>query len=163
LKKALSRAAALLLLAVAEATPAQPLRSIIEGNEFGGKTVRITNPDGNYVTREDSLYDGAGRLRRKIEQYSISTLKEEPCTLALFEYGEEGTVAKVERFFNIAFIRENEGLFKENLSMDKGRISRRDLWYLDSPVNSKRIKHVVLLYGDDGTIKTGNTERFGDR
>ncbi len=159
----MSRAAAVLLLIAAEAAPAQSQRTIVEGNEFGGKTVRITNPDGNYVTREDSLFDGTGRLRKKIEQYSASATKEEPCTLALFEYGEEGTVARVERFFNIAFIRENEGLFKENLSMDEGRISRRDLWYVDSPVNSKRIRHVVVLYEKDGAIKTRKIERFGDR
>ena len=153
---------ALLVLASAAAS-AQEQKTTIEGNEFGGKTLVTKNPDGGYVEREELLYDKDGKLRRKVEQYALSTRKEEPCTLAVFDFGADGTVKFLERFFNLHFISDNEGLYKENLTLERDRILRRDLWFLDSPVNAKRVKHISLVYGANGDVREKKTENYGGR
>jgi hypothetical protein len=99
-------------------------------NDFGGKSILVSDPTdaGTDFTVYD--FDGQGRLRRRWAGFPEAALKEDPRTDGIFSYDEAGRLLEVEYRFSRRFAAGHGGLASVTYAFSpEGRTTSREWRY----------------------------------
>lgn len=125
-------AAVALLCLAALSSPAQggEGRILSARNEFGGRTTRVETPDSPDSEYVVLFADAAGRIRKRQVRYPAAFLKEDPRTLGVFFYDEDGRTTRAEYWFSARFIADNRGMYMQAIEFGpEGKVRARETRY----------------------------------